>query len=601
MNPRERRGRVSRRGRQRHVSVRLLTAGAVGVAAALMATLAAQAVVARTSCNQHPLLVNVAVSPDIAPAIQHVGRVFNQQNPHAAGQCVEVQITQAQPAAVASQVDGQASRAGLPAIDAWIPDSRLWIDVARAFPLGAQAVQPTGLSVARSPLVIVMPPTAAAQVPAFNASVGWNFLLPGAIGGPGGPKSALGLRLDLPDPTQSSAGLAALIEINRMLGRTFGSGPAARTAFAKFALSTQSSAQFDDPTSLAAFVTLASPPLNAHPVTVTTEQAVLTYDAAAVHRAQPLAARYPSGGSGALGTPELDYPYVLTSTDAAKLAAAKEFETTLRQSYTASIVRYYNFRSGDGVTGSLPASAGLAQQPLQVATPTVPGEAQTDLQAWQRLQIGSRDLVLIDVSSAMATPSGIPGVSLEQELTATANLGLALFPDSAQLGDWQFADKLNGSLPYQVLVGVGPLPAEVGLISRRQQLQEINVSVHPRPGTPAAINKTILAGYQLMLDTYQQNYANAVIVMTAGVDLAPGDLPASALISKLRAMFNPNKRVELIILQLGTAGNFLQLQKIATAGGGVAYEISDPLQVGKVFFEAIARRICESQGGCAVR
>jgi hypothetical protein len=190
---------------------------------------------------------------------------------------------------------------------------------------------------------------------------------------------------------------------------------------------------------------------------------------------------------------------------------------------------------------------------------------------------------------------------LEQELTATANLGLALFPDSAQLGDWQFADKLNGTLPYQVLVPVGPLPAEVGLISRRQQLQEINVSVHPRPGTPAAINKTILAGYQLMLDSYQQNYANAVIVMTAGVDQAPGDLPAATLISKLHAMFNPNKRVELIILQLGTAGNFPQLQKIATAGGGVAYEISDPTQVGKVFFEAIARRICESQGGCAVR
>jgi hypothetical protein len=600
VNPRERRGRVSRRGRERHVSLRLLTAAAVGVSAALMAALAAQAVVARTSCNQHPLLVNVAVSPDIAPAIQHVGRVFNQQNHQAAGQCVEVQITQAQPAAVASQVDGQASRAGLPAIDAWIPDSSLWIDVARAFPLGAQAVQPTGLSVARSPLMIVMPPAAAAQVPAFNTAVGWNFLLPGAIGGPGGPKSGLGLRLDLPDPTQSSAGLAALIEINRLLGKTVGTGPAARTAFANFVLSAQPSAQFDDPTSLAAFVTLASPPLNAHPVTVTTEQAVLTYDAATVHRAQPLAARYPSGGSGALGTPELDYPYVLTSTDTAKLAAAKEFATTLKQSYTASIVRYYNFRSGDGVTGSLPASAGLSQQPLQVATPTVPGEAQTDLQAWQRLQIGSRDLVLIDVSSAMSTPSGIPGVNLEQELTGTANLGLALFPDSAQLGDWQFADKLNGSLPYKVLVPVGPLPAEVGLISRRQQLQQINGSVHPQPGTPAAINKTILAGYQQMLDTYQPNFSNAVIVMTAGVDKAPGDLSTAALVSKLRALYNPNKRVELIILQLGTAGNFPALQKIAAAGGGAAYPVTDPTQVGKVFFEAIARRICQGTGGCAV-
>lgn len=591
MNPRERPGRVGRRGRERNVSVALLAAIAITISAALMATLAAQAVVARNTCNDHPLVLNVAVSADIAPAIQHVGRVFNQENHQTAGRCVEAQITQEVPAAVASQVDGQASTAGLPAIDAWIPDSSLWVDVARTFPLGAQAVQPTGLSVAESPLMIVMPPAAAAQVPAFNSSVGWNFLLPGAVGG---PSAAMGLRLNLPDPTQSSAGLASLIEISRLLGR----GAAARTRFTNFVLLTQSSAQFDDPTSLAAFVTQAAPPLDAHPVTVTTEQAVLTYDGA--HPDQPLAARYPAASSAALGTPELDYPYVLTSTDPAELAAAKQFETTLQQTYTASIVRYYGFRSGDGVAGTLPAGDGLAQQPLRLATPAGPGEAQTELQAWQRLQIGSRDLVLIDVSSAMATPSGIPNLTLEQELTQTANLGLQLFPDSAQIGDWQFADHLTGSLPYKDLVSVGPLPAGVGLISRRQQLEQINGSVHPLPNTPAAINKTILAGYQQMLASYQPNHSNAVVVMTAGVDNAPGDLPAAALISKLRALYNPNRAVELIILQLGSAGNFTELQKIAAAGGGQAFEISDPLQVGKVFFEAFARRICQNAGGCAV-
>ena len=67
----------------------------------------------------------------------------------------------------------------------------------------------------------------------------------------------------------------------------------ARTRLTDFVFSAQSSAQFDDPASLAAFVTLASPPLDAHPVTVTTEQAVLSYDAA--HPGQPLAARYPPG------------------------------------------------------------------------------------------------------------------------------------------------------------------------------------------------------------------------------------------------------------------------------------------------------------------
>jgi Ca-activated chloride channel homolog len=206
--------------------------------------------------------------------------------------------------------------------------------------------------------------------------------------------------------------------------------------------------------------------------------------------------------------------------------------------------------------------------------------------------------VLIDVSSAMNAPSGQPGVNLEQELTTTANLGLALFPDSAQLGDWQFADHLNGSLPYKQLISVGPLPAEVGLISRRTQLEQINGSVHPLANTPAEINKTILAGSKQMLTSYQPNYTNAVIVMTAGVDKASGDLSTAGLIRTLRRLYDPNKRVELIILQLGGAGNFPALQRIATAGGGAAYEILDPLQVGKVFFEAFARRICEGAGGC---
>jgi Ca-activated chloride channel homolog len=562
---------------------------AVGIAAVLMGTLTTQAVMARTSCNDHPLLVNVAVSDDIAPAIQRVGQLFNRQNHVADGRCVEVQITQEDPASVASVVDGQGSSDGLPAADAWIPDSSLWVDVVRAFPLGAQRLEPTGITVARSPLMMVMPALAAAQVPAFNNTVGWNFLLPSSVGG---PPASQEIRVNLPDPTQSAAGLAAMVEVSRLLG----SGSAARTKLTKFVFSAQSSAQFDTPTSLAAFVTLADPPLNAHPVTVTSEQAVLSYDEA--HPDQPLAAQYPTGGSAALGTPELDYPYVLTSTNPAEQAGANEFGKLLQQSYTAQLVRYYGFRSANGVTGTLPADTGLAQQPLQLATPAAASDAQTALQAWERLQIGSRDLALMDVSSSMNTASGLLSLSLEQLLTKTAELGLELFPDSAQIGMWEFADKLNGNLPYKQLVTVGPLPSGLGLISRREQILQVDASLHSLPSAPAALNQTILAGYQAMVKSYQSNYTNAVLVLTAGVDNAPGDIPVATLVRKLHALYNTNRPVELIILMLGTKGNFSAMQQIAAAGGCAAYQVTDPTQVGKVFFEAVARRICQS-GSCA--
>jgi hypothetical protein len=584
VNQRARRGRVSRRGRQRHIKVRLLLVVAVGISAIVMGTLTATAVMARAQCNDRPLVLNVAVSDDLAPAIQRVGQLFNREDHVADGRCVEAQVTPEEPAAVASVVDGQASAGGLPAIDAWIPDSSLWVDVARTFAVGAQQVQTTGITVARSPLMLVMPAAAAAQEPAFNDSVGWNFLLPAGVGGPTSTKQ---VRLNLPDPTQSAVGLATLVEIKRLLG----SGASARTALTDFVLSAESSNQFDDPESLAVFNSLANPPLNAHPVTVTTEQAVLSYDAE--HQGQPLAARYPTGGADvALNDPELDYPYVVTSTQSAEQEAAAEFGKTLQQGYTAGLVRYYGFRSADGVTGTLPPGTGLPQQTLQLASPATPGEAQTVLQTWRKLQIGSRDLAVMDVSSAMATPSGLSTLNLEQLLTQTAVLGLTLFPDSTQMGMWEFANNLAGSQPYKQLVPVGPLPGTMGLISRRVQIQQVDNSLRPLTNTPAQLNRTILAAYQQMVASYQPNYTNAVIVLTAGVGGAPGDMPVPALISKLKALASSSKPVELIILMLGDRGNFTALQNIARAGDGQAYEVTNPSQVGTVFIEAFSRRIC---------
>jgi hypothetical protein len=554
-----------------------------------MATLAAQAVVARATCDNHPLLVNVAVSDDIAPAVQRVGQLFNRQGHEVSGRCVEVQVTQEAPAAVASTVDGEASSGGMPAFDAWIPDSSLWVDVARAFPLGAQQIQPTNITVARSPLMIVMPPTAADQITAFNNTVNWNFLLPPAVGG---PTSSEPVKVDLPDPTQSAAGLATMVELGRLLGN----GPTGRTRLTKFVFAATSSAQFDDPTSLADFNSLAQPPLGAYPVTITSEQAVLGYDGA--HPDHPLAARYPSSGTAALGTPELDYPYVLTSNNSAEQTAANQFGQVLRDSYTAGLVRYYGFRSADGVTGRLPASYGLAQQPLRLATPAAPREAAAALQAWQRLQRGARDLVLVDVSSGMQGPAGAGGLSLWQVTKQVATLGLSLFPDSTQMGMWEFANKLSGASPFKQLVSVGPLPAEYGLITRRQQLEQIDTSLNPLPKTQAALNQSIVTAYQTLVGTYLPNYTNALIVLTAGVDNVPGDMSSAALVSKLRAMYNPNKPVELIIVMIGDKGDFTAMKQAAAAGGGAAYQVTDSNQVGSVFFQAVGRRICQN-GGCS--
>lgn len=577
-----------RRERSRRVGAAKLVAIAIAVSAVCMIGLTAKAVIARASCSDSPVLVNVAASSDIAPAIETAARAFNNQNFTAAGHCAEVQVTEGDSAAQASHIDGQAALSGLPAIDAWIPDSSLWVDVARSYPLGASDVQPTGKSVARSPLMLVTTAAVAAKTHVFDAQPSWNVLLPPSYGG---PPTSLGLAVDLPDPTDSSGGLATLVEISRRLGGS----TAARTAFTKFVFTVESTENFDSVSALQQFVLTTGAPFFRQAVTVASEQAVLAYDKATPHA--PLAARYPAGTAASLGSPELDYPYVLTTSKATTLQAATEFGDYLQSRSAKSAIRYYGFRSSDGVPDVMPASAGLSSQPLQLASAPSATEAASSLQAWEKLGLGSRDLALIDVSPAMGQPDGNGTETLQQELNQTAARGLALFPDSTQMGLWEMGTTRSVTKPTSQMVSIGPLPSDYGVITRRTQLQELTGTLPISHGT-LALHAAILAAYQHMTLTYAPNYSNAVLVLTAGVDSARDDLSLSSVVAKLHKLYNPSKKVELVILMFGRKGNFAALQQIANATGGVAYQITNPASVGKIFIEAVSQRMCNH--GCAV-
>ena len=172
-----RRGAVSglgRRERTRRVSTGILVTIALVISLITVAGMTAKAVISQASCSSQPLLVNLAVSFDISPAIQTIARTFNKQNESAAGRCVEVEVTPGQPSAVAAQIDGQVSLHGLAALDAWIPDSTLWVDVARKYPVGARIVQPTGISVAKSPIMLVTSQQVADETGVFAGPPSWG-------------------------------------------------------------------------------------------------------------------------------------------------------------------------------------------------------------------------------------------------------------------------------------------------------------------------------------------------------------------------------------------------------------------------------------------
>ena len=568
-----------RPGRKRRLNTVLLTLLAAVIAAALLVALGERTISAKPTCAGQTSTAQVAVSSEIEPVVQRLAAFFNSEHHQVDGRCAAVVVHAAQAATVAAALAGGSQARLKPPADAWIPDSSLWVDMVRGSP-DAAMVEPTGLVLAETPLVIAMPRPAAARTPIFGTTVGWQILLPQSAGG---PSQALGLNVQFPDPRQSTAGLAGLIEVKRM----FGYGRTARDAMAAFALNAQVVPPATTAGSLPSLETFARPPASseAAPLTLTSEQAVVTFDRA--HPDEPLAVRYP-----AQGTFQLSYPYVLTTTSQVTRAVAKAFEGALRSGYASAYVRYEGFRTSTGAPATWPTSYGLTSAMPHLLVNPGPSQTSKELRAWQVLGLGSRFLAINDVSAAMATPVAPAGPTLEQVLGRTSAAGMRRFPDSTQMGLWVFASHLSGALPYKQLVPMGPLPGQFGVVTRRQAIQRLAATgrtVHAR----AALYGTLLAAYKQMVAAYQPQYVNAIIVLTAGVENDPGDISAATLLRELRAMVKPSRPVEILMVVFGVPKNLGDLQQIAKVTNGRVWPITSAAQIPRVFYRAFGRRICQ--------
>jgi hypothetical protein len=572
----------------------MLTVLAAAIAATLLVALGARALIARATCNGQPAQVHIVVSGEIEPVIARLGDYFNRLHQQVKGHCAAVTVSSAPAASVAAELAHVSSGHTAPPADAWIPDSMDWVEIARAAPGAAGIVQPTRITVAESPLVIAMPRPAAARTPAFGSSVGWNFLLPNIAGG---PSAALGLDVQFPDPTQSAAGLDGLIQLKRMVGY----GRAGRGALATFALNVQVVHPAPGGGALPSLDTFALPataqaaaakrprPAGAKapaPVTITSEQAVVQFDRA--HPTQPLAVRYPADG-----TYQLSYPYVITTANPLTQAAAKVFGRVLTSAYATAYVHYEGFRSGAGTASAWPGWYGLARGEPHLLPQPGPGRTLSALHAWHVLGLGSRFLALNDISGAMNVQVYPGGPTLEQMLGSTSAAGMSRFPDSTQMGLWVFASHLQGNLPYRQLVPIGPLAGQVGVATRRQAIQQLAASGRALPHAPAALYGTLLDAYKQMVATYEPQYVNDIIVLTAGLENAPGDISANTLIRDLRAASVPNRPVEILMIILGRPGTYQQLQQIVKVTDGKVWPITSAAQVPQIFYRAFGRRICQ--------
>ncbi len=548
-----------------------------GVVIVLVLVIGVRAVLVRALCEQNPVRLHVAAALDVAPAVQRIGQYFNDLNRDVGGHCAQVEVTEDAPDTVATELSGMSAIPGETPIDAWVPDSSLWVDAVRNSARGAAAVRPTGVSVAKSPLVIAVPRKVTGTMARWSRHVDWRTLFPQALGG---PPTSLGLQIQVPDPAHSAVGLATIVEIRRL----FGNQRTARDEFTNFVHNVIPTTSFNDPRALSAFAGLAEPPWNARPITITSEQAIKAYNQS--NPRVPLTAFYPSQEY------DLDYPFALTTSSALKIQAAEQFQQILRSTFAATYVRGNGFRSASGQADQAGSEFGIVGSPQPAVAYAAPGEASTALQAWKRLSLGSRDLVLNDISGAMTAPLVPGGETRLQVLEQAADLGLSLFPDSTEMGAWEYNYRLNGSLPYRVLVPMGPLPQQLGLITRRQQLQQYTRTITAKPGAPAAMYASVLAAFRWMTAHYKPSHVNALIVLGSGTQTAPHDMSLGALLSSLRQDYDPRRPVEIITVSAGGDADTVALRQVTAITHGQSYVVERPSDIAHVFFDALARRIC---------
>jgi hypothetical protein len=544
-----------------------------------------------------PLTLNVVAAPQIAPAIETIAASFNATHPKPGGNCVKVAVQQAEPAAVANSLSGQGVITTPAKPDAWIPDSTLWIDQARATTAGAAKVSAMGESVAISPIVLALPATVAAALAKAGKPASWKMLIPNALptntasgstGTVAAPAAAAPLQLKVLDPVTNAAGLAGLLAIRTVVGH----GQAGLVRFVTVARVTQFVTEPDDAALFGAMFSSAQPTAG-----VTAEQAVLVHNK--TDPKHPAAAVYPSEGS-----PVLDFPYVATTQDPAKRLAIAAFARALHNPAGEQAVLALGLRAPDGTAapGVGPAVGVSTQAPAPIPLPSasVVNSVRT---MWASILVGARMLIVLDESPSMGRL--VPGTNITrlQAIQELSVEGISLFNKNDVIGLWTFDTGLADPFNYRVVLPMRPLNQPVplaaggGTATQRQLLLGALAVQRPQVDTVTALYQTIRSAYREVSRGYIPDRFNGVIVDTDGTDFdpRPNPLKLNQLLATLRSEYNPQKPVNVIILGYGHSVDFPAMTKIAAVTGGEAYQANSPAGVETFYLQMLTQLVCNNR------
>ncbi|MCA2211383.1 substrate-binding domain-containing protein [Jidongwangia harbinensis] len=551
----------NRLGRRAAVAAGILVCVGAGVAAGGIWRADAQARDDhRCAPGARPL--HVAAAPEIAGVVADLAGAAGSDD--SAGGCPRPVVTAVPAVEVADVIRNE--RGDRP--DVWIPDSSVWVN--RRAPAG-RALPPNNPSVARSPIVVAVAERTA-------AGLGWPSRTPelGDLLVPDDGDAAGPVRFVLPDPGRSAATVGVLLGMQSdVAGDRDGRATLARVLRA----ATRGSERADQLlTSLRPRPRLAAP---------ATEQQVWSHNAE--HPQSRVVAAYQPGPGHAF-----DYPYVVLSNEESQRRQAERLRAVL----TGEIGRWRllaaGFRDPLGRAGA-DLATDPAVAPARPATGPAPDAERIDdaTRALRSLTLGSRLLVVLDVSGSMATP--VPGANGRTRLAVALEVlmnGLALYPDGARVGLWTFATNLDGKRDHREEVPTVALGRNDDGTVGRERLARAFGGVTAVRGGGTALYDTALAAVRAVRRDWDPTRANSVVLLSDGRNDDRHGIGLDRLVDSLRAEHDPARPVRLTTIAYGPDSDRAALSTMSRATGGEMYSAPTPLRVREVILDAIGRRAC---------
>lgn len=545
----------------------------------------------RQACSGQ-VKATVIAAPGTATILEALGREWASSEPAVEGTCasVDVRTKDSAEVALALQNPWDPKTSG-PAPDAWVPQSTAWVRKASADADAERIIPDLQPSIARSPTVLAMPKVMAEKLGWPKTVLTWDAVIANAQRKQGwaayGQPDWGPFRLGMSDPATSTAGLLALTALLDGDDDEFISEEEQQGLFRlkqSIAVHTERTDQiFTEYAKLSAQDPLAGLKyISAFPAL---EQDVLNHNLR--NPRAPLVAVYPEDGSI-----EADHPFLVLNADWARpqaQQAATAFMSFVRGREGETQLLDAGYRDPNRVPGKdLTVANGVAPEITALPRGVLLADSVArTIATWTALTRPTNILLVLDVSGSMKEVVPGAGRTRLDLAKAAARDAVALFGEDARVGLWEFASGLAGKTDYRTVVPLDRLGDEVNGRSRKEQMLRSIDALQPR--TDTGLYDTTAAAQKFMLDNFQKDSVNLVVVMTDGKNEDPtGGLSLDALRQQLtRNNADANRRVRVATVGFGEKADYPVLQQIAQLTGGLAFESRESFDINQVLMTAI--------------